>query len=153
MHWHLLCYHFISNIPSKSADANTSACVQNIIWAGVGRLRRDRTSPLPFFFLLVLSGELHTESIWHLMIPAVSVVGIAEGPRKSAFSCRWVSIGHDTLLGCDCACDMSLMWTKEALVGVFGLQSVLELSTHENSNVYNIISFGNSYLWYNLLDP
>lgn len=28
---------------------------------GGGETERDRTSPLPFFFLLVLSGELHTD--------------------------------------------------------------------------------------------
>lgn len=36
MHWHLLCHHFISNIPSKSADANVSVCVQNTIPSGPG---------------------------------------------------------------------------------------------------------------------
>lgn len=41
MHWHLLCYHFISNIPSKSADANVSACVQNTIPSALGTGRNE----------------------------------------------------------------------------------------------------------------
>lgn len=41
MHWHLLCYHFISNIPSKSADANVSACVQNTIPSALGTRRNE----------------------------------------------------------------------------------------------------------------
>lgn len=121
MHWHLLCYHFISNIPSKSADANASACVQNTIWAGVGRPERNRTSPLPSAFLLVLSGELHSENIWHAMGPKMLVVGITEAPRNLAFSCSWSKIGHRAPLGCGWACAMGLPWTKKALIGVVSL--------------------------------
>lgn len=53
MHWHLLCYHFISNIPSKSADANAWACAQNTMWAGAGRGGRGCASPFPSLSLLI----------------------------------------------------------------------------------------------------
>ena len=44
------------------------------------------------------SGELHSESIWHAMGLTMSIVRVAEAPRKSSFSCSWIKIGHGPLL-------------------------------------------------------